>query len=88
MDLFGVIASSLFNFESLDKGVSGVIGVFTDFYALIESVIHIFADFVKSFTSSVPEILKQFLDNAKSGKDAADGLTLVGTEWLVCWWAS
>ena len=76
-DLFGVIASSLFNFESLDKGVSGVIGVFTDFYALIESFIHIFADFVKSFTSSVPEILKQFLDNAKSGKDAADGLTLV-----------
>ena len=36
-DLFGVITSSLFNFESLDKGVSGVIGVFTDFYALIES---------------------------------------------------
>ncbi len=76
-DLFGVIASSLFNFKSLDEGVSGVIGVFTDFYALIESFIHIFADFVKSFTSSVPEILKQFLDNAKSGKDAADGLTLV-----------
>lgn len=76
-DLFGVIASSLFNFESLDKGVSGVIGVFIDFYTLIESFIHIFADFVKSFTSSVPEKLKQFLDNAKSGKDAADGLTLV-----------
>ena len=76
-DLFGVIASSLFNFKSLDEGVSGVIGVFTDFYALIESFIHIFADFVKSFTASVPAILKQFLDNAKSGKDAADGLTLV-----------
>lgn len=76
-DLFGVIASSLFNFESLDKGVSGVIGVFTGFYALIESFIHIFADFVKGFTSSLPEKLKQFLDNAKSGKDAADGLTLV-----------
>jgi hypothetical protein len=76
-DLFGVIASSLFNFESLDKGVSGIIGVFTGFYALIESFIHIFADFVKSFTASVPIKLKQFLDNAKSGKDAADGLTLV-----------